>query len=219
MSPLTTEKSSAQSDTVSLPKQTIYQNCSLLKLQSPELTKPLSNLMLRPTNPQTNWLDRSTLSVERAHQVWCKFKNAWASNHWLEADRFRGTKSGQISSFLSSPKLCCVCSAPPLTSDVQNWDAEELGFFLCFILPFEVTSTVGSSTKSMVTSIGLVGYFDDYYAGLQIISMWRDSPTLNGHIGKGSLWIWMIDIHKQSIISLWHKPDDGAVDKWTCSRM
>ena len=78
----------------------------------------------------------------------------------------------------------------------------ELEFVCAFVLPFEVTSTVGSSTKSMVTSIGLVGYFDDYYAGLQIISMWRDSPTLNGHIGKGSLWIWMIDIHKQSIISL-----------------
>jgi hypothetical protein len=56
-SPLTIYQVSAQPDTISPPKTIVYKNCSILKLQLPELTKPLSILVLYSTNPQSNWTD------------------------------------------------------------------------------------------------------------------------------------------------------------------
>ena len=99
----------AQSDTVCLPKLFLYQNCSVLKLQQSELTKPLSNLMLLWPKPQTSYPDRSTQSKERAHQVWSRSKHVWSSEHRLEDRPVRCTKSWQKSPLLLLPLFSLGC--------------------------------------------------------------------------------------------------------------
>jgi len=101
--------------------------------------------MLCSTNPQTIWPDRSTLRVERAHEVWCKSKHIWTFNHWLDTDRLEPLNLGRPptpSSLLSS----CVV----LQATTRVGIGEELGFFLCFILPLKAFSTIGSNIKSTV---------------------------------------------------------------------
>jgi hypothetical protein len=67
--------------------------------------------MLCWTEPQTNWPNWSTLSVERAQQVWRESKHVWASNHRLKSDLPGATKSGQIcfSFFFLYSLGCIVC--------------------------------------------------------------------------------------------------------------
>jgi hypothetical protein len=110
MSLLTTDQNLAQTDTVWLSKQFIYQNCSVLRLQQNEQTKPLSTLMFYSTNPQTNLRRRRVLSEEWDYRVWVQSNHVWVTNYRLKCNRLSATKSRQIacSSFSSLHTLWCV---------------------------------------------------------------------------------------------------------------
>jgi hypothetical protein len=101
---LTTHQNLAQTDTIWLSKQSIYQNCSVQKWQQTELTRHLSNSMFYSTNTQTNLRYWRVLSEEWDHQVWGQSNFVWVTNRRLEENRCSATKSGQIS--CSSPFFC-----------------------------------------------------------------------------------------------------------------
>ena len=76
--------------------------------------------------------------------------HVWASNHWLEADRFTATKSGQICfSFFSLVVLCVFCS-----STHSKWrpapGKDEGRVFLLATSSQGAISTINSNTTSMV---------------------------------------------------------------------
>ena len=114
MGRLTTHQNSTQPDTVWPSKQFIYQNCSVLKWQQTEPTRYLSNPMFYSTNTQTNLRHLRVLSKEWDHQVWSQSNFVWVTNRRLEDNRFRATKSGQISCFslffVSHVEVCVLHS-------------------------------------------------------------------------------------------------------------
>ena len=111
---LTTHQNSTQPDSVWPSKQFIYQNCSVLKWQQTEPIRYLSNPMFYSTNTQTNLRHWRVLSKEWDHQVWGQSNFVWVTNRRLEDNRFRTTKSGQISCFslffVSHVEVCVLHS-------------------------------------------------------------------------------------------------------------
>ena len=106
--------------------------------------------------------------------------HVWASNHWLESDRFTATKSGQTSFsffFLSSLKLCCVCSAShPLQVTTKVRTDGELGFLVLYTSFWSVLNRWMKHHINGAQALGLWTVFL-ILLGCQTSSMWRDNPT------------------------------------------
>ena len=156
-------------------------------MQWPELIKPLTNLVLYSTNPQANLTDQSTLSEELVHRAWYQSNHVWASNHWLEDDRFRTIKSGPIfpSSF-SLLTLCCPCvllSLSLLKAAAALFREWRLGFWLYDFQ--EAILALDLDTKSTVHKHWVCGLF---LLGSISSSMWRDIPTVIWHL-NGVFWL------------------------------
>ena len=70
--------------------------------------------MFHSTNTQTNLRHWRVLSKEWDHQVWSQSNFVWVTNRRLEDNRFRATKSGQISCFslffVSHVEVCVLHS-------------------------------------------------------------------------------------------------------------